>query len=250
MFGIVAPTERLRGRKAVEQRKRRLAKEPLCRHCKAKGIYRIADEVDHIIPLALGGDDSDANTQPLCFECHAVKSALDGAESAGASTHPDWLKPSAIPLTIVCGPPCSGKTTYVDQHASPADTRIDFDTIAHEIEPTYRPWVTSLDRVLTSRVLRIRNAKLGSLKRHTLGQAWFTIPAPTKAERDWWQAKLGGQVLLLGTPPDECKRRAVARGTPSAAAGVDAWVAKAGRPWSPPAARQRIGEDGWPVEPG
>jgi 5-methylcytosine-specific restriction protein A len=32
-----------------------------------------ADEVDHIVPLELGGSDSDANKQSLCRECHAAK---------------------------------------------------------------------------------------------------------------------------------------------------------------------------------
>lgn len=36
-------------------------------------------------------------------------------------------------ITIVCGPPCAGKTTYVDQHALPSDIIIDFDIIAREL---------------------------------------------------------------------------------------------------------------------
>lgn len=62
--------ERLRGRRGVEQRKRRLEAEPLCRICKAKGIVTLATVVDHEKPLALGGDDSDANARPLCNPCH------------------------------------------------------------------------------------------------------------------------------------------------------------------------------------
>jgi 5-methylcytosine-specific restriction protein A len=66
-------TPRLRGRKAVEQRRRRLALEPLCRDCKAKGLIRAADVIDHIVPLALGGSDEDANTRALCQPCHMVR---------------------------------------------------------------------------------------------------------------------------------------------------------------------------------
>jgi hypothetical protein len=47
----VAMVERLRGRAAVEQRARRLAAEPLCRKCKAKGIVRASTVPDHIIAL-------------------------------------------------------------------------------------------------------------------------------------------------------------------------------------------------------
>jgi 5-methylcytosine-specific restriction protein A len=70
-------TPRLRGRRAVEQRKRRLAFEPLCRDCKAKGHIRAADVIDHIVPLAKGGPDTDENCQSLCDYHHQQKTAED-----------------------------------------------------------------------------------------------------------------------------------------------------------------------------
>ncbi|RYG79405.1 MAG: HNH endonuclease [Alphaproteobacteria bacterium] len=69
------PTERLRGRRAVAQRKRRLQVEPLCRDCKAQGFVKVADVIDHIVPLAQGGTDDDANTRPLCHEHHKARTA-------------------------------------------------------------------------------------------------------------------------------------------------------------------------------
>lgn len=66
-------TQRLRGRRGVEQRKRRLAAEPLCRDCDAKGIVTAATVPDHIIPLAQGGPDTDDNIRCLCGPCHAVR---------------------------------------------------------------------------------------------------------------------------------------------------------------------------------
>ena len=33
-------------------------------------------------------------------------------------------------VTIVCGPPCAGKTTWVAEHAAPGDTILDVDTLA------------------------------------------------------------------------------------------------------------------------
>src|SRR3546814_8985816 len=62
--------ERLRGRRGVEQRRRRLQAEPLCRDCKAKGVITAATAPDHIVPLALGGSDDDSNVRCLCPECH------------------------------------------------------------------------------------------------------------------------------------------------------------------------------------
>jgi 5-methylcytosine-specific restriction protein A len=71
------PSIRVRGRKAVAQRKRRLTLEPLCRHCLARGYTTAATTPDHIIPLHKGGTDEDSNIQCLCESCHRTKTAKD-----------------------------------------------------------------------------------------------------------------------------------------------------------------------------
>jgi 5-methylcytosine-specific restriction protein A len=238
------PGKRIRGRKGQELRKQRLAREPLCRHCREKGFIREATTPDHIVPIAYGGTDTEDNIQCLCADCHAIKTAKEGAAHGGASTHPDWLKPSGIPLTIVCGPPCSGKTTYVKEHAKAFDTIIDIDAIALDIDPTYKPWSGMLKGELITKALRVRNAMLGSLHHQTRGNAWFIVSAPAKAERDWWQQKLGGNLILIDTPADECKRRAVARGTPKAIDGIDQWFRRSKQPWKPKAPKPEFNSDG------
>ena len=67
--------ERLRGRRAVEQRQRRLQMEPLCRDCRAKGKITPATAPDHIVPLASGGSDDDSNVRCLCAPCHRGRTA-------------------------------------------------------------------------------------------------------------------------------------------------------------------------------
>lgn len=243
-------TERLRGRKAVEQRKRRLRDEPLCRKCKERGIVRAATVPDHIQPLALGGDDSDDNIQCLCEDCHADKTSMEAAHLFAASNHPDWLRPSAIPLTIVAGPPASGKTTYVAERAHPDDVVICLDTIMQQLRPGYEHWQGGLDSSLLNRAVRVRNEQLGGLSRRKHGRAWFIVSAPSPSERAWWHGKLGGELVLLHPGADECKRRALKRDTPMAVKGIDEWERKARMPWTPPAQRrhkQAIGTDGWPI---
>lgn len=239
--------KRLRGRAGVKQRQRRLSNEPLCRHCNQRGLITPAEEVDHIVPLAYGGTDTDDNVQCLCRECHAIKSAYEDTSHGGASNHPDWLRPSAIPVTIVCGPPASGKTTYVKERASTGDIIIDIDEIAAKTDPNYRPWENMLQSGLLNKCIRVRNALLGSLSRAKQGKAWFIVSAPAQAERSWWHSKLGGEIVLLHPGVDECKRRAMHRGTPRAVKGIDDWEAKAKAPWSPKRTKKTIGEDGWPV---
>lgn len=56
----------------------RLAREPLCRLCAARGRVAAAVLVDHIVPIRDGGAVlDDDNLQPLCRECHDIKTTED-----------------------------------------------------------------------------------------------------------------------------------------------------------------------------
>lgn len=238
---------RIRGYRGVALRAKIRREEPLCRHCLAIGRATATTQIDHIVPLSMGGSNGRENLQGLCDGCHDIKTAKESASGYGASTHPAWLEPSAIPLTIVCGPPCSGKTTYIAGRAEPDDIVIDIDTIARDLSPAYIHWSGMMTSDLLSRSIRVRNALLGTLARSTRRRAWLIVSAPTQEEREWWRLKLCGDVVLLDPGPAECKRRATARGTPLAAKGIDEWYAKAKRPWRRPRAPRVIGVDGWPV---
>ena len=234
--------ERIRGRRGVALRKKRLRNEPLCRMCKAEGLTVAATTIDHVTPLASGGEDVDDNCQALCEAHHSAKTAGEGGKDYGqgfiASTHPDWLRPSAIPIEIVCGPPAAGKTTYVTERAKQGDTVIDLDAITAQINPAFDQR-KGRDSALLVASLRRRNDMLGKLDRATKGKAWFIVSAPTKAERDWWQDKLGGSVTVLNPGYSECLARTIKRGT--ARGPVDDWFAASKLPWR----KQRRASDGW-----
>ena len=53
--------------------------EPLCRLCKNMGLTVSAEEVDHIVPIALGGDNNKLNLQPICRDCHERKTARENS---------------------------------------------------------------------------------------------------------------------------------------------------------------------------
>ena len=70
----VRETSAARGYGSQWRRLRRmiLAAEPLCRAC-----GRLATDLDHVVPRAMGGTDSPANLQPLCRACHSSKTAVE-----------------------------------------------------------------------------------------------------------------------------------------------------------------------------
>lgn len=242
--------KRVRGSAGVAMRKRRLSLFPICAECKKRGVIKATQVIDHVIPLGVGGEDLDSNCQGLCHDHHAEKTALEGNIFAAAN-HPDWLQPSSIPLTVVTGPPASGKTTYVNERAGPFDTIICLDSIMMEIRPSYQHWSCALDPIMFNKAVRLRNARLNNLTTATRGRAWFIVSAPTQAERDWWHGRLGGELVHLHPGIEECKRRALDRGTPNAIAGIDAWDKASRSPWVPPntrKAKQKFGEDGWPID--
>ena len=72
-----APPPRMRGRKLQQARAALFATEPLCRLCRADGRARAATIRDHVVPLAEGGEDSQANVQPICDACHEAKTARE-----------------------------------------------------------------------------------------------------------------------------------------------------------------------------
>lgn len=87
-------TERIRGYALQKIRRRILRARPLCARCLTRGFTTQATQVDHIVPLYLGGEESDSNRQPLCDDCHDEKTAEDlqhkpkGGDLSGQPTDP------------------------------------------------------------------------------------------------------------------------------------------------------------------
>lgn len=76
------PDRKLRGSKLQRVRRSTWQRAPQCAACGRVMTLREV-ELDHVTPVALGGSDVAANLQVLCHECHAAKSAAEGAARAG-----------------------------------------------------------------------------------------------------------------------------------------------------------------------
>lgn len=162
--------------------------------------------VDHRRPHR--GDEGlfwdEGNLQTLCKTCHdSIKQRMDRT-GQHASFFPRWLKPSLIPLTIVCGPPASGKSTYAAQHAGKGDLVIDLDVIASQMsgEPLHT-W--SREKWLHPALFR-RNDMLGSLARPSpYRAAWFIVSEPKAEHRKFWADHLKPSVIIvIETPEAQC----------------------------------------------
>ena len=177
--------------------------EPLCRECLKTGQITPSNEMDHIDGNALNTERT--NLQMLCKSCHARKTTQEQGGFGHATRIPNDIKPSSIPLTIVCGPPCSGKTMYIDQHKGKDDIVIDLDYIEANLSgcELYRSPMSYLPRALSK-----RNDMLRSLNSATSGNAWFIVSAPTCKERSTWRDMLQPtRVVLMQVDEYTCIRR-------------------------------------------
>jgi len=197
---------------------------------------------DHIVPH--DGDPA-LFWDPQNLRCVAkswhdtVKQAIEKG-SQGAVSHPRWLSPSLIPLVIVCGPPASGKSSFVRQHAVPSDLVIDLDEIVAHLsgQPLGHTW--DRERWLNP-ALYYRNDLLGSLSRPSdYSTAWFVVGEPKASARHFWATALQPRrVVVLEVDAATCLQRAAQDADRDLAHTADA-VAAWWRDYSPRPGEERV----------
>lgn len=83
-------------------------------------------ELDHIIARASGGAILNPdNCRASCRPCNRGRSRQERTENG-------WRR-SKTRIVLVTGPPASGKSTYVREHAAPEDLVVDYDALAQAI---------------------------------------------------------------------------------------------------------------------
>lgn len=181
-----------------------------CKDCSEAGLLLTASEVDHRIPKMDGGTDDPENLQAINRDCHKRKTQVEAAryryrigEKLFANPYPEWIEPASCNLTILFGPPGSGKSTYIEQHRKPWHQVIDLDQIMVEVTglPLYQAPPSWLEHAM-----RIRNQRLGSLaKADRKITAWF---ATTSVRRQWWIDRLKPTAsVVLNIPEAVCIER-------------------------------------------
>lgn len=125
-------------------------------------------------------------------------------------------------VVLVCGPPCSGKTTFVRTNAGPEDMIVDYDDIRQALSGSRyqaNPAVDAKAAELWAAQLEVRHP----------GTTWLVWAAPTRGQRAMMRRRFDCQVLLMRAGLDECLERARAERPPTYQQAIVRWF----QTWQP-----------------
>lgn len=131
-----------------------------------------------------------------------------------------------MPLIVVTGPPCSGKSTHVADRIQPGDLVVDLDQIAHALgyPLDHIDWADrdhpAVTAARTARTAIVKALPAGS---HT---TWVIDAEPHPTSRQIWRRQ-GVQVIDLVPPASVCHDRASAAARPESTHDqIVAWYAR------------------------
>jgi hypothetical protein len=115
-------------------------------------------------------------------------------------------------LTVITGPPCSGKTTYLRQHALPGHLVVDFDAIAQalgsRVTHDHGQALREAAGVVWSAAVR------EAIRQHGKGRHAWVIDSRPSPWRAGQYAQAGARLVALAAPAAELHRRASEAGRP------------------------------------
>lgn len=111
-----------------------------------------------------------------------------------------------MPLTVIIGPPCSGKSTYLNTHAQPGDIKIDFDALAVALGSPVRQ---GHDRHVQAVTIAARRAAIDAALRTAERGAtvWIVDTQPSTQRMQAYRAA-GAEIIQLNADSAELHKRA------------------------------------------
>lgn len=107
-------------------------------------------------------------------------------------------------ITVVTGPPCSGKSTYVRTHSKPGDIVIDFDTMAQAFGSPVPHDHTAATRHVT---IHARKAAIAAALTITAADVWI-VDCNIPQDRMVAYCQHGARIVAMDEDVDELHRRA------------------------------------------
>lgn len=127
-------------------------------------------------------------------------------------------------LTVVTGPPCSGKSTHVRDHAATGDLVIDLDRIARALTTDDVPGWDYPDHVRDVALSARRRATRQARTRWRHIPLWIIDTMPDQTDLLEYRAA-GAHIVTLDPGLDVCLDRATRERPPHIAHLVHAWYA-------------------------
>lgn len=118
-------------------------------------------------------------------------------------------------LHVVIGPPCSGKSTYVREHAQPGEVRVDFDLMAQALGADTPHGSTGGIR---RAAFAARQAAIDRCIEESI-PAWVIHSNPTQEQIDAYEG-VGAEFITMDTDIDTCLERAEQDGRPDGTADI------------------------------
>lgn len=174
-----------------------------CEKCGRLLVHESDIEADHVQELtpATVNDASialnPANVQLLCKDCHNAKHRRYGHESQQ--------------VFIVYGPPCSGKTTYVEKHMHRGDIVMDFDKLYACLSGCM---LYDKPQNVKAIVYEARDNIINSIKVR-LGKwnnAYVIGTYPHKSQRETLAKRLNAKLIFINQDKTTCISNALGRG--------------------------------------
>ena len=198
----------------------KLSIDPRCEPCSRRGLDVEARHVDHIVSIASGGAAYPplSGLMSMCVSCHSIKTAardraggkgvaFKGCDASGVPLDPEhpFLSRESCAATLVCGPPGSGKTSYVTSHRRTGDLVIDLDALVSALSGT--PWYEGGPELLPF-ACEARDAVLARLRRkHSLRHAWVISQAPKLADRHPLAESIDARIIIFDLDAATCVQR-------------------------------------------
>lgn len=183
----------------------------LCQPCLRRGVLTLADGTHHAVArwTKRPGNDDLGSTRELPAQpgrgpaLRLVMHNLGRRWLAGKKGEDVLVADTRV--VLVCGPPGSGKTTYVRERAQRGDLILDLDALMSALSG--QPWYEAPREILPF-ALAARDAVLERLNHpHGVRKVWVISSLANKADRERLRQRLNAESVMLDVPPEECLRR-------------------------------------------